>query len=378
MILLTGDESRKALSHPSFLSTSTFFISFHLYPLVTTNYDFQRYLLLPNSQLHASSAGYAQSNSLYIMLASTPVKDYAAHRRTRDRSMSPLRSQSATMKQPTFFDQPLLTPSPHRSTGFLPHAELGGQNSTDDIFLHSPFQTPAKMHKPRQEWDEDETLVFKTVQPLHTPARQPPARPALAVKQLNATIAHPPSRVGAGTKRKTTPNATPLRPNTLTPLVVTSSKPFGPSGMSFDRLGPLPPPKFGPRTPRTGTEADASLCNHTTTFTRLKISDLNRSDDDDDSGCDISEPPTGPLFGGDHPPNQTGRTNRRLMNAKQEEVAEAVSPGGHITKRRARSRPVSDELLESVFSSPSPVVRLFFCPHTCLTSCTGTSCVWRS
>ncbi|KAK0239039.1 hypothetical protein EDD85DRAFT_936207 [Armillaria nabsnona] len=291
------------------------------------------------------------------MLASTPVKDYAAHRRTRDRSMSPLRSQSATMKQPTFFDQPLLTPSPHRTTGFLPHAELGGQNSTDDIFLHSPFQTPAKMRKPRQEWDEDETLVFKTVQPLHTPARQPPARPALAVKQLNATIAHPPSRVGAGTKRKTTPNATPLRPNTLTPLVVTSSKPFGPSGMSFDRLGPLPPPKFGPRTPRTGTEADASLCNHTTTFTRLKISDLNRTDDDDDSGCDISEPPTGPLFGGDHPPNQTRRDNRRLMNAKQEEVVEAVSPGGHITKRRARSRPVSDELLESVFSSPSPVER---------------------
>ncbi|KAK0202737.1 hypothetical protein DFS33DRAFT_1436723 [Desarmillaria ectypa] len=288
------------------------------------------------------------------MLASTPIKDYTSHRKTRDGSMSPLRSQSATMKQPTLFDKPLLTPSPHRSTGkplFLPHAELGGQNSTDVIFLHSPFQTPAKMRKPRQQWNEDETLVVKTVRPLLTPARQPPA---LAAKQLNATIAHPPSRVGTGTKRKTTPNATPLRPNTLTPLVVTSSKPFGPSGMSFDRLGPLPPPKFGPRTPRTGTEADASLRNQTTTFTRLKISDLNQSDDDDDSGCDISEPPTGPLFGGDYPPKQTGGDDRRLMNAKQEEVVEAVSPGGHITKRRARSRPVSDELLESVFNSPSP------------------------
>lgn len=31
-----------------------------------------------------------------------------------------------------------------------------------------------------------------------------------------------------------------------------------------------------------------------------------------------------------------------------DEVAEAVSPGGHVTKRRARSRPVSLELLESV------------------------------
>ena len=69
------------------------------------------------------------------------------------------------MKQPTFFDQPLLTPSPHRSTAFLPHAELGGQNSTDEKFLRSPFQTPAKMHKPRQAWDDDETLVFHALVP---------------------------------------------------------------------------------------------------------------------------------------------------------------------------------------------------------------------
>ncbi|KAG7443544.1 kinase-like protein [Guyanagaster necrorhizus] len=213
------------------------------------------------------------------------------------------------------------------------------------------------MRKPRQEWDEDETVVFKTVGPLFTPSRQPPTRSVLPVKQLYSTIPHLPSRVGAGIKRKTTPKATPLRPNTLTPLVVTSSKAFGPGGMSFDRLGPLPPPTFGPRTPRTGTEADASLRNQTTTFTQLKISDLNRSDDDDDSGCDISEPPTAPLFSGDHPPSQARRNDRRLMNAKQEEVVEAVSPGGHISKRRARSRPVSDELLESVFNSPSPVER---------------------
>ena len=44
-----------------------------------------------------------------------------------------------------------------------------------------------------------------------------------------------------------------------------------------------------------------------------------------------------------------------------DEVAEAVSPGGHITKRRARSRPVSQELLESAHHSLSPQVP----PHVC-------------
>ncbi|KAG2028461.1 hypothetical protein BDR03DRAFT_1019766 [Suillus americanus] len=38
----------------------------------------------------------------------------------------------------------------------------------------------------------------------------------------------------------------------------------------------------------------------------------------------------------------------------KDEVIEAISPGGHIIKRRARSRPVSIELLESVNHTPSP------------------------
>ncbi|KAI1783902.1 hypothetical protein LXA43DRAFT_1128570 [Ganoderma leucocontextum] len=43
-------------------------------------------------------------------------------------------------------------------------------------------------------------------------------------------------------------------------------------------------------------------------------------------------------------------TLKGLVN--DEEVAEAVSPGRHITKRRARSPPVSAELLESVHGTP--------------------------
>jgi hypothetical protein len=34
---------------------------------------------------------------------------------------------------------------------------------------------------------------------------------------------------------------------------------------------------------------------------------------------------------------------------KDDGVVEAISPGGHVMKRRARSRPVSQELLESEF-----------------------------
>jgi mitosis inhibitor protein kinase SWE1 len=39
---------------------------------------------------------------------------------------------------------------------------------------------------------------------------------------------------------------------------------------------------------------------------------------------------------------------------KDDGVVEATSPGGHVMKRQARSRPVSQELLESVNYPPSP------------------------
>ncbi|KAF7361767.1 hypothetical protein MVEN_00520900 [Mycena venus] len=53
------------------------------------------------------------------------------------------------------------------------------------------------------------------------------------------------------------------------------------------------------------------------------------------------------------PPRPQRRpTHTSARPSRPEEVVEASSPGGHITKRRARSRPVSQELLEG---SPSPV-----------------------
>ena len=43
---------------------------------------------------------------------------------------------------------------------------------------------------------------------------------------------------------------------------------------------------------------------------------------------------------------------------EKEEVAEAVSPGGHVTKRRARSRPLSAELREQAFKVPKSPIRV--------------------
>ena len=46
------------------------------------------------------------------------------------------------------------------------------------------------------------------------------------------------------------------------------------------------------------------------------------------------------------------RVGKGLSN--DNEVVESISPGGHVNKRRARSRPVSTELLRSVANTPAP------------------------
>ncbi|KAJ7045667.1 kinase-like domain-containing protein [Mycena alexandri] len=129
----------------------------------------------------------------------------------------------------------------------------------------------------------------------------------------------------SGTPAKRVPSRTPLslntnthgtkRKSTATPLRLAQG-----ASSVFHRLAPLPAPQFTTRTPQSAAETDAHLHTHTATLTRLRIDD------------------------------EFGRT---------EEVVEACSPGGHITKRRARSRPVSQELLQG---SPSPPVAF---PRAC-------------
>jgi mitosis inhibitor protein kinase SWE1 len=92
----------------------------------------------------------------------------------------------------------------------------------------------------------------------------------------------------------------------MTPLCVTKSAGDG----SFDRLAPLPAPKF--RNERSSGETDGLLRTESATLARLRI-------DKEESATTLGEA----------------------------EEAVDVSPGGHITKRLARSRPVSQELIDS-------------------------------
>ncbi|KAJ7268841.1 kinase-like domain-containing protein, partial [Mycena haematopus] len=162
----------------------------------------------------------------------------------------------------------------------------------------SPMLTPSPLRPPRD---------FK-------PRPMTPENSDATVFLASPTASAQPALTGTKRKQHT---STPLR---LAPL----APPNG-SHVPFHRLAPLPAPQFTTRTPQTAAEADAHLRSHTATLTRLRISELN-DEFDDDLG------PPAP--------------------SRPEEVVEASSPGGHITKRRARSRPVSQELLEG---SPSPV-----------------------
>ncbi|KAF8894006.1 hypothetical protein BD779DRAFT_1435579 [Infundibulicybe gibba] len=276
----------------------------------------------------------------------------------------------------------------------------------DDLFSQSPTKSSAQAHlyssytiKPQPiPEDDEEGAIFlapqpfnpffpaSSSQPLRTPVKQShstPPRSALALRHVNGlsfpVSGAPPqpvsatARVGVGTKRKSTSHlaSTPLRTHTLTPLKLASSqRPADtPAGdLMFDRLAPLPAPRFTTtQTPQSKVDTDVHLRRQTATLTRLKIADINDSGGDfaidNDSGCELEEedPLDNFLGGGVRVMGKSGSLGRAAGRSSltkkgkaKEEVAEAISPGGHITKRRARSRPLSTELLESLHRSPSP------------------------
>ena len=195
-----------------------------------------------------------------------------------------------------------------------------------------------------------------------------PDRPALSVKHVNTLSSNSPALV-LGSKRKPAPHqcVTPMRPRARTPLQVASAREPSegdPSAVSFDRLAPLPAPRFDFRTPHSNTETDVHLKRQAETITMIKLSDVHGSDDESgyDSGPDVREAEDNgqALFGSPlaRTPLSSAKGKGKLKSPalepfirtgqmNNEEVAEAISPGGHVTKRRARSRPVSAELLES-------------------------------
>ncbi|KAI0674950.1 hypothetical protein C8Q78DRAFT_1182958 [Trametes maxima] len=337
----------------------------------------------------------------------------------RDSSMSPSCRASTPLFQSTpprqapsstsfSLDSPMLTPSPLRRQPM----PVPGPVDPDDVF-QSPLRAySAYPHRSSlnidssMAVDEDDDLFLgpssssssriippSSPIPLRTPLRTPikdvlhlsPDRSALSVKHLNA----PPAFITSstlGTKRKPTPICTtPSRSRTMTPLNVTSAAagqahPDAASTL-FDRLAPLSAPRFCSRTPQSKAETELHLRKQAETMTMLSIRDLDQSSADE-SGYDSDPNAKGtidgqrPLFlgtaGGSTAPLSSIKsrsrvkagaklkspgldvlTRRSLIN--DEEVAEAISPGGHVTKRRARSRPLSSELLESVHNTPTAV-----------------------
>ncbi|TFY52694.1 hypothetical protein EVJ58_g9870, partial [Rhodofomes roseus] len=357
------------------------------------------------------------------MFASTPSSDYVSFRPIRrDPSASP--SCRYNFSTPPRFaveslvrDSPMLTPSPLRR-----HAPPSAEPmDMDDIFqspaarpssyTHHPPARPSRSHSHTDDMDDDfdnshlapsssfsisrnmapPTSPYTLLTPLRTPVKSSPRfpgtpdRPALSDKYVN-TLSSASQGFAAGSKRKPTPNqcVTPPRPRARTPLQVASAKeqPEGDSSsVPFDRLAPLPAPRFSFRTPQTNTETDLHLKRQAETMTMLKISDLRHSDDESgyDSSPDIRavRDDGQALFDGGslartplHSAKGKGKGKSpalemfiRTGQMNNEEVAEAISPGGHVTKRRARSRPVSAELLESAqgaahaeFANQVPVV----------------------
>lgn len=271
------------------------------------------------------------------------------------------------------FDNPMLTPSPLRKPSiFSPPKWSPNAENAEDLFgspykssaqAHSLFRTPAYSSKPLPiSADDEEGRIFlssnstttftpffasSSSKPLNTPSKPPhqprPRRSALTERNLNQPLPMvPPTsddtfsmRTNTGVKRKSTPLFTPLKIET--------------SG-SFQKLAPLPALQLSQRTPASGAEAEAYVSKHTASLTRLKLSDrlnLSIGVEDDSDEC-VESPVAKPVFKSDRADYLKGKAKA--------EVAEAISPGGHITKRRARTRPLSAELRgQQPFESPSPV-----------------------
>ncbi|TFK83778.1 hypothetical protein K466DRAFT_497790 [Polyporus arcularius HHB13444] len=341
----------------------------------------------------------------------SPNSDYVSFRQSkRDSSMSPCRASSPLFHRtpPTAksslltYDTPMLSPSPLRRQA-LP---TPGPGDPDDVFqsplrAYSLFVQRSPQLPPDSSMaidDEDDLFLGPSpsspshfIPPsspaLRTPVKDfsidslgfSPDRSALSVKHLNvaATLF---STVSAGTKRKPTPICTtPSRTHTMTPLSVTSAAANSQdsAALCFDRLAPLTAPRFDGRTSHTRAETDLHLRRQAETMTMLSIRDLERSGDE--SGYDSDPEANGTIekpsrlfmgsAGGSTAPFSSIKARSRTKAAAKgkspgleiftraglvndDEVAEVISPGGHITKRRARSRPLSSELLESVQSTP--------------------------
>ncbi|KAF8835309.1 hypothetical protein BDN67DRAFT_1015665 [Paxillus ammoniavirescens] len=167
------------------------------------------------------------------------------------------------------------------------------------------------------------------------------------------------ARVGVGMKHKSSVQSggfsTPLWQPASTPLSISAAMANPASGSK--------------------AETDAYIKSEAETMKQLHIHNMDNSYkdwgviEDDDSGCEVKEDNVvagKKLFVNRLPllscrsqswplsPKKPLLINMPQKGSTMDEVTEAISPGGHILKRRACSRPLSLELLESVNQMPSP------------------------
>ena len=320
-------------------------------------------------------------------ITSTPGSEYVSHRPTNRNSLPSYTHRTPSRRAPeasSSFRLPM-TPSPKK------HRPMPAE-SADDV-----FSSPARFSSPGPakvgpltlsytfEDDEDDEFTgddsgfaeehsafrSRTMIPppssspfaLRTPVKASRLDPqSMSRTHLTAGTAYTPwtpaVTATAGTKRKPTPLsfATPERKHSLTPLHTTGS-------CAFDRLAPLPlsAPRFGSRTPRTKAETEECLKSGEDSLTKLRIKDYDMTavDSGFDSASDGLPPSDGSNLFTDRAnmaKTKTKRPGLALFIEKgpenKDEVVESMSPSGHVNKRRARSRPVSKELLLSAAKTP--------------------------
>ncbi|EKM53975.1 uncharacterized protein PHACADRAFT_122634 [Phanerochaete carnosa HHB-10118-sp] len=315
--------------------------------------------------------------------------------RRRDQNGSPARRPVTEYQTPPKFSvRPSKHQSPMLNTSPLKQRSMPVDSMDEDDVFSSPMQpyrlvvdkdtSPVRPPASSFDTDDDDALFLaphspsntrslfppsSSPMPLRTPVKQTsnvfetPSRPVFSAAPTNSPFTVVPATANS-TKRTPTPVmfSTPDRRCLLTPLRVTSSasdlndgEPFG-----FERLAPLPAPSFATTTPVAKTDSDAHLKRQSDSMRRLKIQDRDRSGDE--SGYDSTagtkreresgkKQPTAP------PSTVKPKTKKSpglallIGKGNEDEVIEAMSPGGHVNKRRARQRHMSAELLAA---TPAP------------------------
>lgn len=225
---------------------------------------------------------------------------------------------------------PTMTPSPLKARSTMDTDDLFSSPSTSRLVgRRGPDSTPPRLP------------THSNSAPLRTPVKDSPLNLFRFPDELPRH-----ADAGVGAKRKPAPlfKTTPLRKPAVTPLKVTSAAPLptrpSTDSFSFDRLAPLSAPRFSSRTPQTKADTDHALRRQAETMTKLRIGDLAALAGDSDS--DLDQP--------------------KLLLNRNDGIATNVSPGGHVSKRRVRSKPSSTALLEDFADSPFIVhVSLFIC-----------------